>query len=315
MVFAWGAWGHQHINKAAIFSLPNEMRVFFYNHADFLTEEAVIPDVRKYALKDSSEGPRHYIDIENYDLKSVNDFPQTYQEAFAKYDTKTLNSNGYLPWYIELITERLTNAMRDGKKTDILLLAGDLAHYVGDAHMPLHTATNHDGQLTNQKGIHGFWESQLPELFGDTYNLNTGPAKYIDDVTKHTWQIIDHTHSLADTLLATERHLKEGFPANKIYDKDSLGHDLKNKYGQLVHSKEYATAYHQALDGMVEKQMRAAIAEVANYWYTAWVNAGKPDLNQLDPKLLTDRNAKYFQEDLKLWEKGKLNGFITKPEY
>ena len=34
---------------------------------------------------------------------------------------------------------------------------------------------------------------------------------------------------------------------------------------------------------MVEHQMRLAILTTANFWYTAWVNEGKPDLSDLNP--------------------------------
>ena len=46
--------------------------------------------------------------------------------------------------------------------------------------MYAHTTENYNGQFTNQKGIHGFWESRIPELFYDEYDFITGKAKYID---------------------------------------------------------------------------------------------------------------------------------------
>jgi hypothetical protein len=47
------------------------------------------------------------------------------------------------------------------------------------------------------------------------------------------------------------------------------------------YSPEYCRAYHKALKGMVERRMRAAILEAGNYWFSAWVDAGQPDLNKL----------------------------------
>ena len=44
-------------------------------------------------------------------------------------------------------------------------------YYVGDAHVPLHTTENYNGKMTGQKGIHGFWESRLPEINADNYNF------------------------------------------------------------------------------------------------------------------------------------------------
>ena len=47
---------------------------------------------------------------------------------------------------------------------------------------------------------------------------------------------------------------------------------------------------------MVERRMRAAIISVGSIWYTAWVDAGQPDLNSLlhikpSPELLEELRA------------------------
>ncbi|WP_347158808.1 zinc dependent phospholipase C family protein [Pontibacter chitinilyticus] len=315
-LFAWGAWGHQHINRAAVFVLPAPMRTFFYNHLDFVTEEAVVPDLRKYTINDKPEFARHFIDLEAYGEHPLRDLPKTMPELMEQYDSTTLQKNGILPWYIEAMTAKLTQAFKAKRKAEILFIAADLGHYIADAHMPLHTSINHDGQATNQRGIHAFWESQLPELFGDTYNLHTRNANYIDDIPGHTWDIVAHSHGLADSLLRAELQLKNSYPEGQLYAIDSVGAVAKNKFGQPVHSTAYATAYHQRLKGMVERQMRLAVVETANYWYTAWVNAGKPDLTELDPESLTKRNKENLKKDLKLWEKeGKVTGVKSEAEF
>ena len=33
------------------------------------------------------------------------------------------------------------------------------------------------------------------------------------------------------------------------------------------------------LDGMVERQMRSSILAIGNVWYSAWVDAGQPDMS------------------------------------
>ncbi len=53
-------------------------------------------------------------------------------------------------------------------------------------------------------------------------------------------------------------------------------------------------------------QIRKSIFETASFWYTAWVDAGMPDLSDLDPKDQTSRNRKNLKTDLKLFRKGKL---------
>jgi hypothetical protein len=100
-----------------------------------------------------------------------------------------------------------------------------------------------------------------------------------------------------------------------MFVKDSTGSPAKNKFSQNIYSIEYAAKYHESLNGMVERQMRLAIAATGNFWYTAWVNAGKPDLNSLDPEELTKRNSKHYKSDLRRWKKGKVFGLKTSKEF
>ena len=314
-VSAWGVWGHNHINKGAILALPREMGMFFYNHTDFITEESTVPDLRKYTMNDKAEGPRHYIDLERFNYKSPANMPRTMNDAIAKYRKDTLDKYGILPWYIQDMMVKLTKAFKNKSKTEILLLAADLGHYIGDANMPLHTSVNHNGQLTGQEGIHAFWEAQLPEMFGKNYSLHTGEASYIANIEKATWDMIDSSHNLVYPLLYAESKMRKDNPEEKQYAMGPDGQPLKNKYGQPVHSYEYAHVYHELLNGMVEKQLRLAIKHTADFWYTAWVNAGKPDLSGLDPDYITDRNKAFYKEDIKAWQKGKVRGCRSDNEF
>jgi hypothetical protein len=310
LLYAWGSWGHQHISHAAVFALPSEMRVFFYNHIDYITTESTIPDVRKFAMTDREEYGRHFIDVEGFGEKPFETLPKTWKEAKAKYSADTLQKLGTLPWYVQEMQVKLTTAFKERRKDAILFLAGDIAHYIADAYMPLHTSLNHDGQLTDQRGIHAFWEVHLPELFGNAYNFNTGEARYLDDPTSETWRIIRESNAQVETLLAADRKLKTQFSKEQIWELDSAKNIKKNAYGQRVHTLEYAKAYHTALNGMVERQMRSAIGSIANFWYTAWVNAGKPDLAGLDSEALTKRNKPHLDEETELWKQGKLFDFF-----
>ena len=313
ILFSWGPYGHEHINHAAVLSLPAPLQTFFYNHIDFITQESSVPDLRKYTLNDDAEKPRHFIDLENFGAPE--NLPSSLSEAKKKYDEKFLQQNGILPWYIEDMMEKLTIAFKGKRKTEILFLAADLGHYIGDAHMPLHTSANHDGQLTNQKGLHAFWESQLTELFGDKYNYYMSEAVYINDIPKETWRIIKTTHLLVDTILLADRELKQQFQVDSIYLKDASGQIIKNKFYAPVHSVGYSQQYNQKLNGMIEKQMRSAILATTNFWYTAWVNAGKPDLSDLDPINQTERNKKRLKGELKLYKQGKIIDVKSEKEF
>ena len=313
VLISWGIFGHEHINKSSVMALPQPMQTFFYNHIDYVTQESTVPDLRKYTLADRLENPRHFIDLENYG--AWDSLPKTMKDAKAKYDDKFLTSNGILPWFMEEMTEKLTKAFKEKRKTDILFIAADLGHYMGDAHMPLHTSANFDGQMTNQKGIHALWEAQLPEKYGNTYSFNVPEAKFIDNVHNEIWRIIAASNKLKDSLLTIDNEIRKGFTEDKILKKDAEGKVVKNKFGSTFYSDEYAEKLNTALKGMVERQLRKSIIDVSNLWYTAWVNAGKPDLTDLDSPELTKRNQKHYQEDLELWKKGKLYGMDGEKDF
>jgi Zinc dependent phospholipase C len=309
---SWGIVGHERISRAAVLALPKPLQVFFYNHIDFITQESTVPDLRKYVLNDKAEGQKHYFDMENFGI--IDSFPKTMDAAKKKYDEKFLAKNGTLPWHIQDVMVKLTKAFKDKKRNEILFLSGDLAHYIADAHMPLHTSDNHDGQNTNQKGIHALWESRIPELFANNYKLHVEEAKYFENVDKATWDLIFDTHSLVEPLLAADKPLRTSTPENKMYEVDDKGELIKSQYKSNIYSVDYSNKLHIALNGMVESQMKKAISATSSFWYTAWVNAGKPDLSKLDDEDLTKRNSKFLRRDLKLWKKDKVFGIVDTRE-
>jgi len=315
VVLGWGIWGHNHINKGAVLALPPEMGMFFYNHSDFIVEESTVPDIRKHMLNDKAEAGRHYIDLEWYNFTAPASIPETMADAVAKYGKDSVQKYGTLPWSIEDMMAKLTEAMKNKRKTEILFLAADLGHYIGDAHMPLHTSLNHDGQLTGQQGIHAFWETQLPELFGKNYHLYVSDVHYISDIKKATWDIIDSSNKLVYTLLSIEAKLKKNNPEDKQYVMGPDGKPSRNKFGSVIHTYDYAVEYNELLGGMVEKQMRTAIEKTADFWYTAWVNAGKPDLDDLDPQSVTERNRAVYKDDMKAFKTGKIRGLRSEKEF
>ncbi|MFB9081097.1 hypothetical protein ACFFWB_27485 [Flavobacterium procerum] len=76
---------------------------------------------------------------------------------------------------------------------------------------------------------------------------------------------------------------------------------MKSKYNTAVFSDQYAEKLHKELNGMVESQMKKAITATASFWYTAWVNAGKPDLSDLDSPAVTQRNFQALKDDTQLF--------------
>lgn len=285
----WGFFGHKRINRIAVFTLPPELFGFFKEHIEYLTDHAVDPDKRRYAV--DGEAQRHYIDIDHYESDSLTAFenvPRHWTAAVEKFTEDTLQAYGIVPWHILVMKYRLQKAF-EARNVDLILKnAADLGHYIGDAHVPLHTTENYNGQLTGQRGIHGLWESRVVELNAEEYDYFVGKGTYIPNVLDFAWNAVEASHIGVDSVLHIEKELTAEFPTDQKYTYEQRGQTIVQ-----VYSKAFCDAYSQRLNGMIERRMRAAIIGVGSIWYTAWVDAGQPDLSGLTS---TPPSAELLQE-------------------
>jgi hypothetical protein len=256
-----------------VFALPPEMIGFYKKNIGYITDASVNPDRRRFIVAD--EAPRHYIDLDHYGDSAIYTLPRYWNDAITRLTEDTLKAYGILPWHINRMYYRLKDAFLIRDPDKILKVYAEIGHYIGDAHVPLHTTENYNGQLTGQEGIHAFWESRLPELFSEEYNFFTGKAGYISNPQLAAWKAIEESHLAVDSVLREEKKLA----ALSVSYKYSF--ETKGRQTVKVYSKEYAGAYHKLLNGMVERRMRSAIKLTADIWYTAWVDAGQPDLSEL----------------------------------
>lgn len=290
---SWGFYAHRKINYFAVFSLPAEMMPFYKKHILYLEEHATDPDRRRYLVE--GEDIKHYFDADHWSEKPFDIFPLSYDSAAALYCEDSLRQFGILPWHLQWSYYALVNAFDSLDAKLILKRSADLGHYIADATVPLHTTENYNGQLTNQHGIHAFWESRLPELFFENYETRGGRAKYIHHKPSFFWSIIQSSFAAKDSVLDLEKKVRESLP-------DVQQFTIEERNGVTVKhaSKKFATAYHKALNGMVERRLKLAIHSVASVWFSAWVDAGQPDLSVLAEQ---DVEAAHFS--LKQWFEGK----------
>lgn len=270
----WGFFGHETIDRLAVFTLPPEMIGFYKKNINYIVEASVNPDRRRYAVKE--EGPRHYIDLDDFGTHDIDrDTLKYWKDAVASLGEDTLMAHGIVPWHAYKMFLQLRTAFEVGDPDRILRISSELGHYVADAHVPLHTTSNHNGQKTDQHGIHGLWESRIPELFSGNYDFFVGHAIYVPDVQATMWNVVMQSHACVDSVLSFEKHLSEKESARKY------SFETRGKQTIKVYSERYSRMYHVALAGMVERRMRSSILMVGSLWYTAWVDAGQPDLKKL----------------------------------
>jgi hypothetical protein len=234
--------------------------------------------------------PNFYEDIWEYPLDSIRQYiaegsswpcdKVLVYESFSEF--------GILPYHLSVMQKRLTRAFEVKSLKNILRTSAEMGHYIADAHVPLHTTENYNGQLTGQEGIHAFWESRIPELFAEeNYDFWVGQATYIEDPAQYFWDIVLKSHSYVEEVFQKEMELRSTFSSDQQFCFDErLGRTV------LTQCKEFAAAYESSLQGMIEERMIASISALGNVWYTAWVNAGQPDLDKLKRNIALSEEEK-----------------------
>ncbi len=278
-LISWGFLAHQTINKQAILGLPEPLLTFYSEHVQYLSDHAVDPDKRRYI--DTSEAPKHYIDAERFGIKDASDIsfwdslPRKHSAAKEKFGPDFLHANGSVPWQIQKMMYGLIQAFKSGNQHQILQISAEIGHYIADAHVPLHTTENYDGQLTHQKGVHALWETRIPEISIENYQLIPASAHYLPSPADTIFKFLAIAHQLTPMVLAGEKTISCRIPEHARYEfspaKES-GKPIKSM------SFYYVKGYENLMGMMVQTQMQKAIQQVANFWYTAWILAGQPSL-------------------------------------
>ncbi len=268
--FGWGFWAHRTINRYAMALLPEPLEAFYQDHVDYLTARAVDPDKRRGEWKD--EENYHYMDMDDYGTYPNFNVPPTFKEAVEKYGEEKATKDGMVAWRVGLDVDSLTDAMKAYDVPLVLHLSADLGHYVVDMHVPLHATRNYDGQLTGNIGVHYRWETGIPDRYGKEYSFDgLEKATYVKDPVRHAIKILTRSYSFLGRLFRADSIAKAGIPKDSLYSVE-----MKNGSKEYTYSDEYYKKFNDQLNGMDESQMREATEAVASYWYTAWVNAGKP---------------------------------------
>jgi len=254
-LWSWGDKGHRVVSSLAIRSLPEGPRAWFLGREAEVCEHASDPDHWK---KDRKEGPRHFLDMEPYG--DPEHLPRTLDEAKAKVGGDYYRM-GVVPWIIQDRWRDLVEAFRGGDPAKVTLATAILGHYIADAHVPLHTTVNHDGQLTDQRGVHGRWETGLVERHIVAEDLPIQPAQPDEAFLQRPWDWLVASHGLVPQLLADDRE------ADRTTPQDSHGKQR---------SPAYWTVFWARQGPVVEQQLQLAGKHLGDAILSAWIAAGNP---------------------------------------
>jgi hypothetical protein len=254
-LWAWGDQGHRVVSTLALQPLPAGPRAWFAGREAEVCDHASDPDHWK---QDRKEGPRHFLDMEPYG--GPDHLPRTLEEAQARLGGD-YNRRGVLPWIIQDRWRDLVAAFREGDATKVALATAILGHYIADAHVPLHTTENHNGQLTDQKGIHSRWESGLVERYLVTDDLSALPAQPDATFLDRPWEWLRASHALIPQLLADD------LAADRTTPLTGEGKQRTQAYWLIFWAKQ---------GPVVKQQLQLAGEHLGDAILSAWIAAGKP---------------------------------------
>lgn len=261
---AWGFTPHRFITERAISLLPPELRAFFEARRAFIIERSVDPDLWRSAGWDA-EPPNHFLDLDyrgfgEYPFEAL---PREYDRAVQVFGRDVIHAQGMLPWRAQEFFGKLQRAFESLGRTripryaldDIAFFSAILAHYVEDAHVPLHAVVNYNGQLTNQTGLHSRWESELFERTREQLTIAPAAPSAVEDPRAFVFDVLLASNRLAADVLADDRRAAEG---RELYDAG------------------YFAAFAAAQGDVLERRVNEAITAVAAVIIGAWEAAGRP---------------------------------------
>jgi hypothetical protein len=260
-IFGWGKEGHSLINKKALLLLAAENPAFA-GWESYLTEHASDPDYRRD--QDSTEFPKHFIDIDYYPEFHSGKMITDKSELINKYGDSIVTAMGILPWATLESFDNLKKALAENNRDKALIFAVDLAHYIADAFNPMHTMLNYNGQLTGQNGIHSRYESNMVRNNIGFFETNTAADKLtaVENKLEFIFDYISRSNYLGPVL----------------FEADKIAYQTTN----TVTGKDYYAIMFSRTKFVTLLQMSGAAEAVASMIFAAWKEAESPPLENLN---------------------------------
>jgi len=284
---SWGFEAHKKITELAIDIILNlqsvkgveqqkfnSLKKFLDANKATIIERCIEPDMVRNELKD--EQFNHFIDIDRYGSYPFGELPRDKRKAIEKFGFENVQKNGLLPWRIADVMDSLGEAISNQSNEKMLRYFSWIAHYVEDAHQPLHVTENYDGQLTNQPGIHSRFETELVKHMISKNGLNFNPKRLaselvnfepISDKVKFAFDIVLESYNYIEPILEADRFAKDKIPVEKLYRVEKR--DGRTRY---IYSDDYYSIMNERLGSLVLSRMEKSAVRLAYIWLNVWNN-------------------------------------------
>jgi hypothetical protein len=219
-VHSWAWDTHQFVAQKAIDLMPDDENWFFSTYSSTIVSYSIKPD--QWKSSDPTEGNRHWYSV---DLNG---------------------GGGTLPLAVQDNFNTFVQYLRENDWDHAAQLAGVIAHYIGDASMPLHAVSNYD-----PSGNHVSFELAV-DYQVDIDNVNVNIQGFVP-------------HELGNIFDSTMQLLEESF---------SFTREGSNGGANLTDFLENNILWNDWIKSMTENRLRSSVQLLANIWYTAFIQAG-----------------------------------------
>jgi hypothetical protein len=249
---AWGPNAHREVHENAIKTLEGDLEDFYKDHR-FEMPTLAFDDPEFTPVVDETE---HHFAVDRLEPFPFLELPHTEAGLVEEYGP-AVEGIGRLPWLILESFERLVEAFRGRDKGQILVESDKLAILVTDLHNPLAVTDNADGQKTGQQGLWTRFSEKLPEAMGGRFDINPDAAHYLDNPRAFVFSLVNANYIWADN----------------VHYIDELAYRGKGSYTQIYYESLISRA-----KLIVNDRYSEAAGAVGSFWYTAWTDAGRPEL-------------------------------------
>jgi hypothetical protein len=318
--FGWGARGHHAICESAVFLIKApELKKFLSSRPQTLGHLCNIPDIYWKSTPEFNKlgGSAHYIDLEyikdvpedkktNFSelekiLPGTQPVPgqQTIKSVHQDVGSIWWRANQFVQLASDLKAEFAKGTPPSNRKEDyddefpfnkttfqFLTYIGVLGHFVGDNSQPFHVTYDYDGYESGHGGIHSYYEEDLvAEFDADLTSLITLKARQLqkDHESKKMVQKYLTTKDPVVQMKALSEISFTEIPKIFKLDKTIKPSVLKQDKGMKIKTaaeRKSASQEFPKFKKLIINQMARSSLLLANFWETAFENAGSPNISK-----------------------------------
>jgi hypothetical protein len=245
---AWNEVGHRLSVEKAIDALPRQIKNFYERRQSFLLEHVEDPAWTE---------PRLTFEVDRLTEFPFEELPENRESAVAAYGEDKIEEVGDLPWRVAETHANLVQAFKELDIPAIESLSAEMAYYLGELHVPVNLSKLGDGEPIGQEGLRERFDSRAMEYYGEKLRIDTPTAIYLDRPAEYTISILRKSYVWVDNVL--------------LYD--YLSHQGVTSYDRFYYEGLWMRS-----SSLVSDLIESAARDIASFWYTAWMNAGKPEL-------------------------------------